>query len=132
MYELQPHSVAKAAGEPLTEKTLHTGMGAIIGTPEYISPEEGLGEAASARSDLYSMGVILFHLLTRRVPFHESSAIETVLKHINAEPPHPRKLAPHADARLSRVCLDAMEKDPKQRYGSAREMLADLRGETPP
>jgi serine/threonine protein kinase len=103
--------------------------GALIGTPEYMSPEQCTGDTLDARSDLYSMGVILFHMLTRNVPFYESSAVATILKHIHAEPPDPQRLAPKADPRLCRICLEALRKQPSERYPNARAMLADIRGE---
>ena len=71
-----------------------TTAGFLVGTPEYMSPEQGKGEKLDARSDLYSVGVVLFEMLTGRVPFEAENAIGVVLKHITEEPPRPSSLAP--------------------------------------
>ena len=104
-----------------------TSAGFLVGTPEYMSPEQGRGERLDARSDLYSIGVVLFEMLTRRVPFEAENAIGVVLRHITEAPLRPSDLAPSVDLRLEAVCLRALRKAPSERYASAREMRADLR-----
>lgn len=104
-----------------------TADGIVIGTPEYMSPEQAKGQGLDARSDLYAMGVLLFQLMTGKVPFDSSTAFGTALMHVNDEPTRPRVLNPRVDARLEKICLKAMRKRPEERYGSAREFRAELR-----
>jgi serine/threonine protein kinase len=104
-----------------------TTAGFLVGTPEYMSPEQSRGEKLDARSDLYSVGVILYEMLTGRVPFIAESAIGVVLRHITEEPPRPSQLVAAVDSRLETICLRALRKPRDARYQSAREMRADLR-----
>jgi serine/threonine-protein kinase len=104
-----------------------TSAGFLVGTPEYMSPEQGRGEKLGPGSDLYSVGVILFEMLTRRVPFEAENAIGVVLKHITEGPTRPSQIAPGIEPRLEAICLRALRKAPEERYPSAREMRAELR-----
>jgi serine/threonine-protein kinase len=108
-----------------------TATGFIVGTPEYMSPEQARGEHVDARSDLYSAGVVLFRMLTGTLPFEAESAIGVAVKHIYEEPTHPSEVNLDVNPRLAAVCLKALQKSPSDRHQTAREMRADLRGRRP-
>jgi serine/threonine protein kinase len=101
--------------------------GLVVGTPEYMSPEQGRGEPLDSRCDIYSMGVILYQLITGRLPFDAESALGIVLKHVTEEPPRPRDIYQNVDPRLEAICLRAMQKKREARYQTAREMRSDLK-----
>ncbi len=103
-----------------------TTAGMVCGTPEYMSPEQARGQKLDARSDLYSVGVILYQMLTGRPPFESSSAVEILHKHLHEEPIPPSVLLGNEPDPLETVCLRAMRKDPAQRYASALEFREEL------
>ena len=103
-----------------------TGEGAVIGTPEYMAPEQAEGKPADRRADLYALGVILFEMVTGRPPFEGETPLGVAVKHRTEPPPDPRALAPQIPAELSRVILRSLEKDRDKRYQTAEEFLADL------
>jgi serine/threonine-protein kinase len=104
-----------------------TATGALIGTPEYMSPEQLSGETLDGRSDLYSVGCILYQLLTRRLPFEDKSSIRLAMKHIEEKPKKPSSILPSVDPKLEEICLKALAKKPEERFASAREMRSELR-----
>ncbi|MDH4220402.1 MAG: protein kinase, partial [Candidatus Aminicenantes bacterium] len=103
-----------------------TGEGAIIGTPEYMSPEQVEGKETDQRSDIYSLGVVLYEMLTGKVPFEGENTFSIALKHRDEIPPHPRELNPELSSELSAVILKCMAKEREKRYQSAQELLSDL------
>ncbi len=105
-----------------------TSSGTLIGTPEYMSPEQARGDALDPRSDLYSVGIILYQLLVGRVPFFAENALGVVLKQVTDEPVPPSKVRPGVNARLEAICLRALKKSRDDRYQTARDMRRDLRG----
>lgn len=96
----------------------------VIGTPQYMSPEQALGREVDARSDLYSLGVVLFELLTGRVPFKGENAISTLSMHATVPVPSARSLNENVTEAVDRVVQKSLAKAPEQRYGSCHE-LAD-------
>ncbi len=105
-----------------------TSPGIVCGTPEYMSPEQGRGDPLDARSDLYAVGVILYQLLTGRLPFEAESPTQVVLMHITEPPVDPRAAAPDRmiPSLLADVCLMALAKDPSHRFTNADEYAEAL------
>jgi serine/threonine protein kinase/Tfp pilus assembly protein PilF len=103
-----------------------TTKGMIIGTPDYISPEQIEGEDVDKRSDIYSFGVLLYEMVTGRVPFRGDTALSVAIKHQTQLPLDPRKHNPELSEDLSRLILICMEKKRERRYQSAEELLSDL------
>ncbi len=121
------HEPSAPVSTPVSGSHRLTRMGNIIGTPAYMSPEQACGEPADARSDIYAVGVILFEMLTGRVPFEGATPEDTVNMHLSAEPPSPFDLNPMCSPELARICIKAMQKTAAARYSTARDMRADIR-----
>jgi serine/threonine protein kinase len=105
-----------------------TASGGMIGTPAYMSPEQGLGESGDERSDIYSIGIVMFHMVTGVLPYDADTPVATILKHLNEPVPDLRKHAPNMPFAVERLILKAMAKDPDDRYQSAEEMLDTVNG----
>jgi len=118
----------EAAG-PLSSEKL-TSHGVVVGTPDYMSPEQGRGERLDARSDLYAVGVILYQMLTGRLPFSAETPIATLLRHVIDEPEPPSEIDPNIHSGLESICLRALAKRPRDRFQTAREMRAEIRAVT--
>ncbi len=101
--------------------TTITQTNCLIGTPDYMAPEL-MEEAASIRSDIYALGVMLYHMLTGRVPFKASTPIAVYWKHIKEQPPFPADINPDITPEVEEVILHAMEKNPEDRFESVQEM----------
>jgi len=116
-----------------TERTLTT-SGLLLGTPQYMSPEQCRGDALDARTDVYSVGIILYQMLTGRLPFQAQTTVDVVIQQVTEEPVPPSKVYPGVSPALEAVCLRALRKLPEERYASAREMRAGIRAvmDSPP
>ena len=100
--------------------------GAIFGTAGYISPEQALGEPVGPASDLYSLGVVLYEMLTGELPFAADNSIAVCMKHVNEPPRPPKLLNPDIPEGMNALVLMLLAKHPTDRYGSAMELLTDL------
>jgi serine/threonine-protein kinase len=112
--------IAKADDSQMTE------AGSILGTAQYLAPEQAKGEPVDERSDLYSVGVVFYEMLTGALPFRGDSAVTVALKHVSEQPPEPAELVPGLPYSLNQIVLKALAKSPDQRYRTAAEFSADL------
>ncbi|MGA2393275.1 MAG: protein kinase [Candidatus Lustribacter sp.] len=112
-----------------SEMSSVTNAGEIVGTIAYLSPERFLGKIADARSDLYSVGVVMYEVFTGTVPFKNESddLVAVIFAHVNEPPAALRSINPAVPAPIERIVLRLLEKDPERRYASAREVIVDIR-----
>jgi HAMP domain-containing protein/predicted Ser/Thr protein kinase len=103
-----------------------TATGMVIGTPDYISPEQAKGAQLDHRTDIYSTGIVLYELFSGALPFEGDSALGVVFKHIHENPPSIETKCPEIDPRIAKIVMKAIEKDPDQRYQSIAEMNKGL------
>lgn len=108
------------------ENTVEENNGETVGSVHYIAPEQARGEAPDARSDIYSLGIVMYEMLTGRLPYVGNSDVEVAVKHMNTDPVTPRDIVPLIPEELERICLKAMNSNIDERYQTASEMLADL------
>ena len=112
--------IARAGTSQMTE------AGSIVGTAQYLSPEQARGTDVDQRSDVYSLGIVLYELLTGTVPFNGDTPVEIAMKHLSAVPEPPSTRRPDVPRDLDLIVMRALAKDPAGRYQSAEEMDADL------
>jgi eukaryotic-like serine/threonine-protein kinase len=136
--DIKPHNVLLAQdgaerrhkvtdfGISRTSASQMTEAGSIVGTAQYLSPEQARGASVDQRSDIYSVGIVLYELLTGRLPFTGETPLEIAMKHLSEVPKPPSSLRPEVPADLDMVVLRALAKDPADRFESAEEMDAEL------
>jgi serine/threonine protein kinase len=103
-----------------------TGSGVMIGTPEYMSPEQAESKGVDKRADIYSLGIILYEMVTGKVPFEGETPLTIILKHKNEVARNPQELNPHLPGEMTKLIFKCLEKDREKRYQSAEEVLKDL------
>ena len=104
-----------------------TAFGTTIGSVHYFSPEHARGGYTDAKSDIYSLGVVMYEMVTGKVPFDADTPVSVALKHMQEDPVPPIELNPHLPEAVNKIILKALKKDPMLRYQTATELLQDLR-----
>ena len=117
--------IAKAAASS-SSSSVATAPGAVLGTVDYMSPEQARGESVGPQSDLYSLGVVLYEMLTGTLPYEADNPIGTAIKHMNAPVRSPSEVNPSVPQPLSALTMKLMAKDPEERYASAVALAEDL------
>ena len=108
------------------EGTMHTELGQVKGTPQYMSPEQAQGGKIDARSDIYSIGILIFEMLTGQVPFNADTPYGIIHKHISEPPQKPRSINSDITLSMEKLILKALSKNPRFRYKSCEEMIEAL------
>jgi serine/threonine-protein kinase len=124
----QPHITDFGLAKQVSEAASLTRTGAVLGTPAYMAPEQAAGARGEAgvAADIYSLGSILYHMLTGRPPFQAASAVDTLLLLLEQEPAAPRLVNPKADTELELIALRCLQKPPDLRYPTAAALADDL------
>lgn len=129
------HSVDSAAAQAIklletSSSGLHSAS--VSGTPRYMSPEQVDGTAIDHRTDIYSLGLILFEMATGRIPFNDDSVFQTMTQRLTEKPVSPKLLNPAISDKLAAIIIRCLEREPKERYASVHELLVDLRSKPEP
>lgn len=119
-------TVAEEAADNATRTVLKTDVGVVVGTVTYMSPEQARGEEVDARTDIWSLGVMLYEAVAGRAPFATSSSTETLAAILDREPPPLARFEPDTPTELQRILTKALRKDRNQRYQSVQDLLLDL------
>lgn len=114
--------------ESATIASLDTTPGIVMGTVKYMSPEQARGLALDARSDLFSLGVVLYEMVTGRVPFEGPTSTDTIATILHRDPPPLARFSPDTPAELERILIKTLAKDREERYQTARDFVIDLKG----
>ena len=122
MLKVMDFGIARTANKDIT-----TENNTAIGTVHYISPEQARGGYVDERSDIYSMGIVMYEMLTGKVPFDDENAVAIAIKHMQNRPVPPRDIVIVVPYEFEAICLKAMEKNPENRYATTDDLLADLR-----
>ncbi len=123
----EPGAPVDSRVDPITqEKSMLTRVGTIVGTPAYMAPEQGRAEAVDARTDIYACGVLLYELITGRVPFTGETPMQVVMRHVNEPPRPPSEFHGKINREVERLIMRALAKWPSERQQSAEELAFDL------
>lgn len=106
-------------------------LGGVRGTPNYMAPEQGKGEAVDGRADIYALGIILFEMVTGELPFHGTSTAQIILRHIHTPPRDPKEINPTVPSWLAQVILKCLAKTPSERFATAEELVDRLESAWP-
>jgi TolB-like protein/tetratricopeptide (TPR) repeat protein/tRNA A-37 threonylcarbamoyl transferase component Bud32 len=112
--------------EPVAAPDALTGGAAVLGTPEYMAPEQVTGAAVSPATDVYALGVVMYEMVTGRLPFSAETPLATAARRINEPPPRPELASPGLDPRWSRTILRCLDRDPRRRFQDTGEVAAAL------
>src|SRR5438270_9258723 len=121
-----PHLTDFGIAKLADQETGLTQTAELLGTPAYMAPEQAAGKPLSAAADIYSLGVVLYELLTGRRPFEAEKPVEILRKVLEEEPPHPALVNESVDVDLATIALKCLEKSPARRYSSALQLAEDL------